>query len=164
MHRIALALSLLVAVSACAITAPATHDLIAPGSLERGEQAAEIVVLSNVDVMIVELDGRPGPNKHQIAGFPSVYNNTFTQAARLLVLPGQRELRVACRYQPGIFSISQYRARRLSLELLPGETMWLHAPEQEKAQAAGLILPRDNVCPIRVKSSQRGERILPDPG
>ncbi len=39
--------------------------------------------------------------------------------------------------------------RRLSQELLPGETMWLHAPEQEKAKAAGLMLPRDNVGPIQ---------------
>lgn len=161
-HAAIVTLALLL--SGCFLTAPSSHNLVAPGSLKPGEEAATIGVPVNVEVMIIEIDGRPGPNPHQIDRFPSVYNNTFTQAASVAVTPGPHDIRIACRYQPGTFAKAKYRVRVVSLNLQPGEVMSLFAPEQEKARDAGLILPRSSTCPIRVKSSLRGERILPDPG
>ena len=149
--------------SGCFVTAPASHSLVDPAKLKPGEAPSVIAVPVNVEVMIFEVDGIPGPNPHQIAGFPSVYNNTFTQAASVSVLPGPHRLKIACRHQPSTYAIAEYTVRELALNLSPGEEVLLFAPEQEAASRQGLILPRTDRCPIRVKSSLGREAVLPDP-
>lgn len=147
-----------------AVIAPSSHNLVEPGTLHQGERAATIEVPTNVSVIIIEIDGKLGPNPHQIGSFPSVYNNTFTQAASVQVAPGPHKIRVACTYQPGTFSKAEYRVREIGLNLQSGEVVSLFPPEQEKAVSAGLVLPRTASCPIRVKSSRGREVVLPDPG
>jgi len=146
----------------CFATASATHSLVRPGELPPGQKPATINVATNVSVIIIDIDGIPGPNAHQIDDFPSVYNNTFTQAASVAVKPGQHHLRVACLYQPGTFDKARHRIRTVVFRLEPGEDVFLFAPEQEKAKAQGKIYPRTPECPIRAESSLGRQIVLPD--
>lgn len=149
--------------AACAgMSAPSSHSLIKPGDLPEGQKPANIKVANNVSVIVIEIDGIAGPNEHQIDGIPSVYNNSFTQAASVEVKPGPHKVRVACLYQPTAFSKAQHRIRTIGFRLEPGEEVFLFAPEQENARAQGMIYPRTASCPIRVESSMGRKIVLPD--
>jgi hypothetical protein len=143
---------------------PASHSLVRPGDLAPGQAPASINVVTNGAVRIIEIDGIPGPNEFDVSGIPSMYNNSFTGVASVTVKPGPHKLRVTCGYAPPVFVSISLRVRVIGLNLEPGEDVYLHSPEQEKAKAQGEVHARTPHCPIRVESSLGRQVVLPDSG